>query len=172
MGSVATMKLACVVAVLVSGVVLCAAADEADATQCVIRIGAGDEELGVYYIGDGTADSGYESLVDVVQPGAAIAHTVAYGHSFVLRTSSHKYRVQVKVRANDEVEHQANHPYKLGFLNLMHEGGKAELKHSSSGYMWLDSGEHIEHMTHVRHEFELRNLEHKLKATVMLTHFE
>lgn len=91
-------SIACVVALLaVSGLVLCASADDnADATQCVIRVGAGDEALGVYYVGDGSASSGYESLVDVVQPGAAIAHTIAYGHSFVLRSSSHKFRVQVE----------------------------------------------------------------------------
>lgn len=78
----------------------------------------------------------------------------------------------MKVTANDEEEHLPHQPYKLGFMNLMHEGGKVELKHSTSGFVWLDSGEHIEHMTDVRHEFELRNLEHESKATVTLTHFE
>ena len=63
-----------------------------------------------------------------------------------------------------------NYPLKIAFKNVMRDVPlqPVELKHSSSGYLWIGAGESVVHVTDINHPFELRDAKHKSQVTVRL----
>ena len=67
-----------------------------------------------------------------------------------------------------------NYPYAIYFKNLMLETDQAgnpkqmELKHSTSGYLWLEAGHHDVQMTGPHHPFEIRDRDKVLMLTVQI----
>jgi hypothetical protein len=63
-------------------------------------------------------------------------------------------------------------PYIVTFYNLAlgdRGGSKAvELKHSTSGYIWIEPGERVAHLTDFQHPFTIRNFNKSDIVTVTL----
>lgn len=70
-------------------------------------------------------------------------------------------------------EHAPNekvNKYKLSFYNLAYgdRGGEkpVELKHSNSGYIWIEGGHHVTHWTSENHPFTFYDVNKKIVYSV------
>merc|ERR1719356_2159114 len=117
------------------------------------------ETMGVYYMGnetllrDGTEVPDYEVLKLILPPMSHKAQNCKFDHSFVIRSADFSFRMKVFVQANKE---DVDRPYRITFKNLAFEGDPVELKHSSSGFIWINQGEQVTHITDHMHPFTFR----------------
>jgi len=142
--------------------------------QVRMKISAGANaysDLGVHWEGDETAGEHYEKLVAVLKPGESVIQNTFHGHSFTLRASDQSFRVRVHIQAplasdNDE------RAYRITFNNLNHDGvdgrSAVELKHSKSGYVWINAGNDVTHATDSHKHFTLNNYERNEVVDLML----
>merc|ERR1712086_760784 len=158
--------------------IVCASMMQAHAGgPLTISFSSGDSTIGVYYIGNETALSAgdisaqkvdMEILAGVLGPNKQMMHTSYFDHAFVVRSSNMHFRAKVAVYKNtDEAQ---KYPYTIQFKNLMLEDPPQhmELKHSTSGYIWVPPGQRISHRTDVNHDFTLRDMDRKPVLTVRL----
>ena len=62
-------------------------------------------------------------------------------------------------------------PYQLTFKNMMAEDEYGcELKHSTSGYVWILPGTDVQHQTDFDHFFDLRNRDHEDIVQISVEH--
>lgn len=122
----------------------------------------GPSELGVFFGGDMFIDRDltvrdyfYEKFVDKVPPATYVQHDTFNGHSFVVRTAD----FQTRIRVNIEQGPSREHPYKITFINLSADNDlpQVELRHSTSGFVWIEGTEHVVHNTALHHPFDIRN---------------
>merc|ERR1712007_91765 len=99
----------------------------------------------------------HEELIGEIEQGETTARLAMDNHTFVVRSSDMKFRAKIVTMVNHEPESNDMHPFKLRFKNIMLEGTPMELKLSTSGYVWLDPGHALEHLTDVFHNFDLRD---------------
>eukprot|EP00931_Biecheleriopsis_adriatica_P120970 TRINITY_DN96058_c0_g1_i1.p1 TRINITY_DN96058_c0_g1~~TRINITY_DN96058_c0_g1_i1.p1 ORF type:complete len:161 (+),score=36.81 TRINITY_DN96058_c0_g1_i1:76-558(+) len=135
------------------------------AESVVVHFKAGDEKLAVFFAGGNDG----ESLVGVVEPHKSLYQTTEPDHTFILRTVDMKFRAKVSVNKNFG-EAAGAQPWILTFRNQMLEEPHApiELKHSTSGFQWIDPTEVVSHTTDLRHVFEMRDKNKKMMAAVNL----
>lgn len=119
-------------------------------------------DLGVYWGGAAdlerpleARDYYYEKLVDTVPKEHFVSHETYVGHAFIIRSADFRIRIRVIV----EQGQSAQRPFKLTFINLSadDEDPQVELKHSSSGYVWIEGTEHVSHDTALHHPFDIRD---------------
>merc|ERR1712232_1405543 len=94
----------------------------------------------------------------ITVPGHEAPVDVPANSSFALRSTDMKFRAYITADVNDDKKSVAELPWKLCFMNPMQEGA-FELKHSNSGYVWIEPGSHVCHSTDHTHPFELRDRE-------------
>lgn len=110
-------------------------------------------------------NSDTENLIDVIHPGSELMENIVPGSSFVIRSSDFSSRVRVSFKMNPDATEAIDRPFTLRFVNLAMEDRSGpfpvELKHSNAGYIWIDPMEYVEHITHINHEFEIRDRNHE-----------
>jgi len=97
----------------------------------------------------------YEKLVDVLMPEYMNSHVFYFGSAFVLRSEDMTTRVKVFIDKSDD----ATRPYRITIVNLSADDDKpqVELKHSKSGYVWIEGTHSVTHDTDKLHPFEIRD---------------
>merc|ERR1712086_718279 len=153
--------------------VLCAASALGSVQQRPrIYFRAGGQDLGIFYVGNHSLHLGghvEEQPVDYeVLSGEGSNHEMMLDHAFEIRSADFQFRAKVAVFENhaDDADKTA-HPYVIYFKNLMIEDDAAgvqkqmELKHSDSGFIWIEAGHHTIQMTGAHHPFEIRTGEDK-----------
>ena len=117
----------------------------------------------------------FEHFAGLIKAGQGHNHEMMLDHAFEIRSVDMEFRAKVAIFANHHADMDTiNYPYAIYFKNLMLETDSAgnpkqmELKHSSSGYLWLEAGHHDVQMTGPHHPFEIRNRDKVLMATVQI----
>merc|ERR1712166_14671 len=151
-----------------------------------IKFEAGPNPIGIFYVGNqteafqgltqkpeymsgGFSEHGdYEALAGVIPANGDLDQKMFLHHAFVVRSDDFKFRAKVAVFPNEEQSDKW--PYVMYFKNLMTENPpkQMELKHSSSGYLWIPPTQHIAHRTGTHHTFEVRDQEKELIFKVTL----
>jgi len=133
--------------------------------------------LGVYFVGNATLHNeglerpDYEILKLVIPQNSEMASTSRFDHAFVVRGSDFKFRVKVIVTENTDKKTEGDkivHPYEFTIKNIAFRGDPVELKHSSSGFIWIEGGKQVTHMTDPFHEFTLRDGEKDELLSIVL----
>merc|ERR1711865_894956 len=149
---------------------------------------AGEQDIGIFYVGNHSlALAGqvneqavdYESFVGMLPAGKGQNHEFMLDHAFEIRSADFKFRAKVVVfKTHDNEMELTSFPYSIVFKNLMLERTEdglnskpMELKHSSSGYQWIESGHHFVQATGPHHPFELRNRDKQLMVTIQLDEY-
>lgn len=108
----------------------------------------------------------------IVPAGGSIREAVKFDTGLVIRSQDFNTRVRVDFTANNATDAEAVHPYSISFYNLAigDRGGDkpVELQHSGSGYIWIDGGHVITHVTDRDHPFTIRNTNKDVVFTVTL----
>ena len=98
----------------------------------------------------------------MLAPGAELIQTAYLDHAFILRTRDMQYRVKVSVFKNVDAGDGefSGHPFRIEFKNLRVEDPEqtVELKHSTSGFHWIEPGSEVAHQTDGLHTFELKQM--------------
>ena len=93
---------------------------------------------------------------------------IVFNTILVLRSADFKTRVAVHFTTDSG----DSLPYRLSFYNLANgdrEGDEpVELKHSTTGYIWIDGGHVVSHYTDELHEFTINTSEKEELFTVKL----
>lgn len=149
----------------------------------------GRSPIGVFYLGNETerrmfdpdaADPTKRSIADfqmlqnVLHRGEYATHKTHFHHAFELRTADFQFRAKVTIYKNYHPE-IAHLPYVIMFKNLMselHDGVPPyiELKHSNTGYIWIESEGEVAHATDADHYYELRNSDRESVVQMRLIH--
>lgn len=139
-----------------------------------------DQNVGVFFTGNETVarsglvneqDPDFETLTEVLQPHATSTHTIHHHHGFMLRTADMQHRFKVAIFPNDEGDSElADFPHKLVVKNVMLDEPvkQIELKHGSSGYVWIEPGHEVTHKTGHGHAFEIRDKQNAPLVSVTL----
>lgn len=94
----------------------------------------------------------------MVKPTELAYEGVLYETSLLFRSQDFHTRVLVKFHAAPE---EPDNPYRMSFFNLAFgdRGGdkSVELKHSTSGFIWIEGGHVVSHYTGENHIFTIRN---------------
>lgn len=180
-----SLALALVAVFLLSASVL--AEPQSDGPKVRIKFEAGPNPIGIFFVGNqtkafkghtqqaeymagGFSEAGdYEALAAVLPANADLDHEMFLHHAFVIRSDDFKFRAKVAVFPNEDQPDKW--PYVMYFKNLMTENPpkQLELKHSSSGYLWIPPTQHIAHRTGTHHTFEVRDQEKELIFKVTLS---
>merc|ERR1719345_503263 len=138
--------------------VLCAASTLGSVQQRPrIYFRAGGQDLGIFYVGNHSLHLGghveeqpvdYEVLSGVVRAGEGNNHEMMLDHAFEIRSADFQFRAKVAVFENHADD-------AAGVQKQM------ELKHSDSGFIWIEAGHHTIQMTGAHHPFEIRTGEDK-----------
>jgi hypothetical protein len=158
---------------LLSAVALPTATGALDEATALVSFSAGMQKLGVFFSGDlkskDKQDPDFDLLLMTVDAGETKSQSSKSHHSFTVRSADMAFRAKITVYDNTGRDRD-NHPFKIAFKNLMLEapGKSIELKHSNSGFLWIEPGDEVTHNTDVNHEFELRDLEHDRVIAVRL----
>jgi len=124
-----------------------------------------DNRLGVYWGGNlkdtkelNPRDYAYEKLVDVLMPEYMNSHVFYFGAAFILRSEDMTTRIKVFIDKSDDPAR----PYRLTIINLSADDTKpqVELKHSKSGFVWIEGTHSVTHETDKEHQFEIRDNKH------------
>jgi hypothetical protein len=126
----------------------------------------GSSTLGLYFAGDISTpndremlarDYYYEKLTDTIPPKYMVTHNTHTTHGFIIRSADFLTRIRVHIEASDDKS--GKRPYKITFINLSadNENAAVELKHSNSGYVWIDGTQYVSHDTALDHMFEIRD---------------
>lgn len=144
------------------------------ATEILVTFGVpGDarHQVGLYWTGSaetpristikpwfGNSDS-MEMLVNVLASGTTQSEQVVPGTAFVLRSADLTTRMRVTIDQNKAAD--PDRPFTLSFVNLSvedrHGPFPLELQHSNAGYVWVDPGNVVEHVTAQNHIFTIRD---------------
>ena len=123
----------------------------------------GFDPFGVFFTGN--PDQKFERLVDFVEKNQEAVHSIHLGHGFAVRTSNMQVRIGMTVFDGEEEDF----PYRFCFENLSHDDNAAlELQHGTSGYVWINGGQELCHMTGTHHGFTFRTTEQETVATFSL----
>jgi len=155
-----------------------------------IKFEAGPNPIGIFYVGNqteafqgltqkpeymsgGFSEHGdYEALAGVIPANGDLDQKMFLHHAFVVRSDDFKFRAKVAVFPNEDLEDKRGQkwPYILYFKNLMNENPPKpmEIKHGSSGYLWVPPTQHIAHRTDTHHTFEVRDQEREAVFKVTL----
>ncbi|CAK0838489.1 unnamed protein product, partial [Prorocentrum cordatum] len=119
----------------------------------------GEQSFALY----GVPDLGrmeHDIFWSITKPGEMVPVEIDTGSAFVLRSTDMKFRAIVLAEQNHDAGTRATHPWKICFVNpMLDPGAKIELKHSISGFAWLEEGSRLCQVTDHSHKFELRNEE-------------
>lgn len=100
-----------------------------------------------------------EMLVSVIQQGTTQSEQCVPGTAFVIRSADMTSRMRVTIGEN--TQNDPERPYTLAFVNLSVEDRQGpfplELQHSNAGYVWVDPGDVVEHVTAQNHIFTVRD---------------
>lgn len=156
---------------LLNVVLLLAGAFAVGASNVILEVrNDGYDNFGVFFVGDKQWDEPgvqLERLVAFVPQGQTIYQSTHFQHGFVVRTSNMEIRMKVVI---DEGENE-DYPFKISFFNLSHDDNAAiELKHGESGYIWIDGGNFITHMTGTHHQFTINAFDKSPVVTFSLQH--
>merc|ERR1712007_15659 len=99
----------------------------------------------------------HEAYLGEMPKGGRMGLVSHDNHTFIVRSTDMKFRAKVVAQLNRDTETNLHYKYILTFKNIMNEGKAMELKHSSSGYLWLEPGQQTKHRTDAYHDFELRD---------------
>merc|ERR1712192_52489 len=116
---------------------------------------------------------GGEEMWHVTEPGAMLRVEVKPNSSVYLRTTDMKYRVKMTMSLNEDSSEKERkmRPWTLTFKNMMMETEYGcELKHSTSGYVWILPGTSVLHQTDFDHFFDLRDKNRDVVAQVSVEH--
>mmetsp|Transcript_19362 Transcript_19362/g.60892 ORF Transcript_19362/g.60892 Transcript_19362/m.60892 type:complete len:176 (+) Transcript_19362:77-604(+) len=112
----------------------------------------------------------HEIFWAITKPGEIAPVEVTVNSSFVLRSTDMKFRAMVVADLNPDPDTKVVHPWKLCFFNTMLDPGAViELKHGSSGFVWIEEGAHVCQVTDHSHNFELHNREKKPIASIQVS---
>jgi hypothetical protein len=160
-------------------VAFCAMVAAYDATV-VIQSGE-DHRVGVYFPGEKNLDHEIysettpEHLLAVMNSATHIRENVNLGTGFVLRSSDLRTRVRVVIKANPDKKDKKR-PFALSFYNLAYgDRGRAvpvELQHSKSGFIWIDGGHVVTHVTDFHHVFTIRDGEKNMVFSIAVQEVE
>ena len=102
-----------------------------------------------------------EVFLRVMKPGEYQSESIRLDASFVIRSADMRNRFRVKFGKNPEGENDPERPYSIQIVNLAssdrEETHPLELKHSNSGYEWIDPSQYSLHYTDVNHYFTVRD---------------
>ena len=134
---------------------------------CKVQVSAtGPHTFALYEIGEHAEQ---ETMHHATEPGKMTRIDAMDHAEFVIRSQDLKFRAKVQVNKNQDAKTQKAHPYELTFRNLMMEEEHGfELKHSSSGYVWVSPDTKVTHMTDHSHIFDLRDKTHAVVASIMI----
>lgn len=147
--------------------------------RIVLLLPTGEHSQGLYWIDDttstgkraqlkrgslrayfGSSDES-ESLLRVMKPGDHQSESVRLDASFVIRSSDLRNRFRIKFGNNPGFKDDPERPYSIQIVNLAsadrEETHPLELKHSNSGYEWVDPSEYSLHYTDINHYFTVRD---------------
>jgi len=146
----------------------------------------GKSDLGVFFAGNETErryppappdgeiiviqNSDFEALTEVLGPGENTRHGTHFDHAFIIRTADMQFRAKITVFKGDD------RPYVLSFKNIMseHPNGEddphMELKHSNTGFVWINPEKEESHGTDADHDFQLRDKGSNAICTIRLKH--
>jgi hypothetical protein len=111
----------------------------------------GYDDFGVFFIGE--PDENFERKVGIVEMNQQLNQNTNLDHGFTIRTTDMEVRLGVRIHEGEGAEF----PYKICINNLSHDDqASVELQHSSSGFVWIDGGQSVCHLTDIRHEFTIR----------------
>ena len=106
-----------------------------------------------------------EVLLRVLKPGEKQSESIRLNASFVIRSSDLRNRFRVKFGKNPEGANDPERPFSIQIVNLAssdrEETHPLELKHSNSGYEWIDPSEYALHYTDINHYFTVRDSANK-----------
>jgi len=106
----------------------------------------------------GSSDS-TELLVNVISPGRTQSEQVFSGSSFVIRSSDLTSRIRVTISKNNGKDRER--PFTISLVNMAIEDRNGpfplEVQHSNAGYIWVDPGDVVEHITGPNHIFTVRD---------------
>lgn len=102
-------------------------------------------------------------------PREIAAENVNFNTGLVFRSDDMITRIRVDVRASTD---DPKFPYQITFHNL-HVGDRGgnkpiELQHGNSGYIWIDGGHSVSHLTAHGHVFNIRDVQKSLIASINL----
>jgi hypothetical protein len=99
-----------------------------------------------------------ETFWAITKPGEKAPVEVNVNSAFALRSTDMQFRAMIVADLNPDPATKKVHPWKLCVFNTMLEPGAViELKHSRSGFVWIEEGHHVCQVTDHSHNFELRN---------------
>mmetsp|Transcript_122819 Transcript_122819/g.333537 ORF Transcript_122819/g.333537 Transcript_122819/m.333537 type:complete len:177 (-) Transcript_122819:173-703(-) len=102
----------------------------------------------------------HDTFWAITNPGEMAPVEVDANSSFVLRSTDMKFRTIISVDMNHDLRTKASYPWKICFSNPMVDyGAKIELKHSTSGFNWIEEGQQLCQATDHSHDFELHDRE-------------
>merc|ERR1712125_118286 len=105
----------------------------------------------------------HDQFHHITKPGEETVMHAELNTSWAVRSTDMKFRTIIIVDNNDDKKTAKIQPWKLCFLNPMHEGKNSnmELKHGKPPYeyVWIENGTMLCHSTDHGHGFELRNKE-------------
>lgn len=112
----------------------------------------------------------YERFLKAIPAGESATERVYYDTRVTVRSADFKFRAAIALGNNDGADAKVR-PGRFTFYNLGMEDdhGPVELKHSTSGYVWLESGAKSVQDTDVNHEFTLSNKDQAPMVTVRYT---
>ena len=107
-------------------------------------------------------NSDMENLLSILTPGQESWENVYPGSAFVIRSADMTTRARITVNLSSADD--ADRKYTLKIVNLAMEDRSGpyplEVKHSDSGFLWIDPSEYMEHQTGENHPFEVRDRAH------------
>lgn len=96
-------------------------------------------------------------IPQAVKPNETVYEGIKFGTPLVFIADD--FRTRINVYFVDERDTSLDTPYSMSFHNLASgdRGGSVpvELKHSTSGYIWIEGGQHVSHFTAERHPFTI-----------------
>lgn len=108
----------------------------------------------------------------IVEPNNTVYEGAIFNTSLTIKSSDFKTRVRVDF--TDESAEKPEQPFGLSFHNLVlndrHSNEPVELKHSTSGYVWIDPGHVVAHYTAENHPFTIYDSDKKEIFTVVVAH--
>jgi hypothetical protein len=129
-----------------------------DASPLRMRVKAhGKVSFGLFHVEDFNHKE-QDKFWAITEPGKEAPVSLPANFSLRLQTTDLKYRAYIHADNNPDPEAVSTHPWSLCVMNPMHDDEKIELKHSNTGYVWIEPGQMVCHITDHSHPFELRNV--------------
>merc|ERR1712232_1232001 len=116
---------------------------------------------------------GGEEMWHVTKPGEMLRVEVKPNSSVYLCSTDMKYRAKITASLNNDPSEKERklRPWSLEFKNMMMEDEYSlELKHSTSGYVWVLPGTQVLHQTDFDHFFDLRDKKKEIVCQLSVEH--